>query len=202
MQYYTEGNSYYSFVVTSVGVIGGTSGTSGSMGTSGTSGTGTAGTSGSSAVGTSGTSGTGTSGTSGTSGAGTAGTSGASFPNGSFGAVFDGSGGVITTNSTAYVKVPYGCTITGWEVVGPVSGTCNVDVYKNTPPLSGSWPPSALVFVAGASTPNLAAETNRTNASPGFVSGNTVTAGTWFRFTINTITSVTWVSVSIQVTKS
>ena len=35
--YYTEGNSYYSFVVTSVGAIAGTSGTSGTNGTSGTS---------------------------------------------------------------------------------------------------------------------------------------------------------------------
>ena len=66
--YYTEGNSYYSFVTTSVGAVSGSSGTSGINGTSGTSGTmGTSGTSG--INGTSGTSGTmGTSGTSGTSG--------------------------------------------------------------------------------------------------------------------------------------
>ena len=37
--YYTEGTSYYSFIVTSVGAIAGTSGTSGVNGSSGTSGT-------------------------------------------------------------------------------------------------------------------------------------------------------------------
>jgi len=50
--YYTEGNSYYSFVVTSVGAIAGSSGSSGSSGTSGVDGTsgssGESGTSGSS----------------------------------------------------------------------------------------------------------------------------------------------------------
>ncbi len=49
-KYYTEGTSYYSFVTTSVGIVGGTSGTSGTSGSSGSSGmTGTSGTSGSSA---------------------------------------------------------------------------------------------------------------------------------------------------------
>ena len=45
--YYTEGTSYYSFVLTSVGVVGSTSGTSGSSGTSGANGSsGSSGTSG------------------------------------------------------------------------------------------------------------------------------------------------------------
>jgi hypothetical protein len=87
--YYTEGVSYYSFVLTSVGVVGSTSGTSGTSGLNGTSGTtGTSGTSGvNGAAGTSGTSGTsgvnGVAGTSGTSGVnGVAGTSGNSGVNG------------------------------------------------------------------------------------------------------------------------
>jgi hypothetical protein len=116
--------------------------------------------------------------------------------------VFDGAGGVITSGSTAYVKVPYSGTIVGWEVVGAVSGTCIIDVYKNAPPLSGSWPPASQVFSTGTSTPNLTAQTNRTNPALSFVSGDAVVAGTWFRLTIGTITSVTWVSVSIQVTKT
>jgi hypothetical protein len=81
--YYTEGTSYYSFVLTSVGVVVATSGTSGTSATSGSSGSsGTSGNTGASGTdGTSGTSGntglSGTAGTSGTDGAtGTSGTSG------------------------------------------------------------------------------------------------------------------------------
>jgi hypothetical protein len=89
--YYTEGNSYYSFVVTSVGAIAGTSGTSGSSGVSGATGeNGTSGTSGTSGVsGATGEAGTsGSSGTSGVSGAtGEAGTPGVSGATGATGPV-------------------------------------------------------------------------------------------------------------------
>lgn len=51
IKFYTEGNSTYSFVITTVGLLGNTSGTSGTDGTSGTSGTsGTNGTSGTSGI--------------------------------------------------------------------------------------------------------------------------------------------------------
>jgi len=85
-------NGYYSYVITSVGVVAGTSGTSGTSGVNGTSGSnGTDGTSGSN--GTNGTSGSnGTNGSSGTSGSnGTNGTSGSNGTNGSSGT--SGTGG-------------------------------------------------------------------------------------------------------------
>ena len=102
VDFYTEGNANYSFVVTSVGQIAGTSGTSGSSGSSGTSGTnGTHGTSGT--TGTSGTSGNqGSSGSSGSSGVngenGTHGTSGTSGNQGSSGT--SGTTGTSGTNGT------------------------------------------------------------------------------------------------------
>jgi hypothetical protein len=132
---------------------------------------------------------------------GPAGTGGGGGGSGSFGVVFDGAGGVITSGSAALVKVPYACTITGWEVVGQTAGSCNIDVYKNTPSFV-TWPPTFQVFATGASTPNLVSSATGANTSPSFVSGATAAAGTWFRFAINTITSVTYVVVSIQVTKT
>ena len=83
VNWYTEGNTNYSYVTTTVGSIAGSSGVSGSSGTSGINGTGgTSGTDGSS--GTSG--GTGVSGSSGTSGTdGSSGTSGGTGVSGSSG---------------------------------------------------------------------------------------------------------------------
>jgi hypothetical protein len=95
--WYTEGTSYYSFVLTSVGQVAGSAGTSGSSGTSGTSGV-------SGTNGTSGTDGTsGVSGTSGTSGInGTDGTSGVSGTSGSSGSSgFDGTSGSSGSSGTA-----------------------------------------------------------------------------------------------------
>jgi hypothetical protein len=123
--YYTEGNSYYSFVLTSVGALAGTSGTSGSSGTSGTSGSsGTSGTSGSSGTsgtsgssGTSGTSGSsGTSGTSGSSGSsGTSGTSGSSGTSGTSGS--SGTSGTSGSSGTSGTSGSSGTSGTGFDTI-------------------------------------------------------------------------------------
>jgi hypothetical protein len=46
-----------------------------------------------------------------------------------FGAAFDGSGAVLTTTLTAYVKVPSGGTITAWSIIVD-TGTCTIKVWK------------------------------------------------------------------------
>jgi collagen type VII alpha len=143
----------------------------------------------------------GATGPTGATGIGITGPTGAGGGSGSFGVVFDGAGGVITSGSAALVKVPYACTITGWEVVGQTSGSCTISVFKNTPSF-GTWPPASQVFTTGSSTPNLTSGVTGANSSPSFVSGATADAGTWFRFVISGATSVTWVSVSIQATKT
>lgn len=68
---------------------------------------------------------------------------------GSFGITVDGSGSVITTGNKGYAIMPYNATITGWDIISNTSGTCVVDIWKNT-----SIPTSANT-ITGSEMPTL-----------------------------------------------
>ena len=79
------------------------------------------------------------------SGGGTAGSD-----KGSFGAVADAS----TTGLIGYITIPYNGTITGWEVIGDVSGDCVFDVWKQ----SAGIIPTIADTIVGTEKPNLLAQ--------------------------------------------
>jgi hypothetical protein len=111
-----------------------------------------------------------------------------SFTAGSFGVTFDGGGALITNGKIAYVRVPYKGTITGWQLVADQSGSCSIAVKQGT---FGGFPPSATILTAALSG---------TQTNPGTVSVS-VAAGDWFSFTITGTSAVTWVNLSISITK-
>ena len=117
-----------------------------------------------------------------------------SYKSGSCGVVFDGQGGVISNGRTAYVQVPYKGTITGWTLVAAQSGSCTVTVFKDTflnfPPVS----PSDNIF--GTQPALVGVQTNS-------ATGTTVAvaAGDWIGFTISGVTTVTWVNLTLSITK-
>lgn len=114
---------------------------------------------------------------------------------GSCGVTFDGQGGTISNGKTAYVQVPYAGTITAWYIVGNVLGSCTVTVFKDTfaafPPVSpgdnifGTQPALASAQTASATGLSVA-----------------VTAGDWIGFTISGVTTVSWVNLTISITKT
>ena len=145
--YYTEGNSYYSFVVTSVGAIAGSSGSSGSSGQNGTSGS-----SGASGInGTSGSNGLsgvdGTSGSSGVNGAGgTSGSSGANGTSGSSGA--NGTSGSSGINGEAGTSGSSG--VSGSQGIAGTAGSSGVSGTAGT---SGTSPTGSAMAYGSFSAP-------------------------------------------------
>jgi hypothetical protein len=81
----------------------------------------------------------------GSGGGGTAGSD-----KGSFGAVADAS----VTGIIGYITIPYNGTITGWQVIGDVSGDCVFDVWKQ----SAGILPTVADTVAGTEKPTLTAQ--------------------------------------------
>ena len=79
------------------------------------------------------------------SGGGTAGSD-----KGSFGAVADAS----TTGLIGYITIPYNGTITGWQVIGDITGTCTFDVWKQ----SAGVIPTVADSIVGTEKPNLLAQ--------------------------------------------
>lgn len=117
---------------------------------------------------------------------------------GSFGVTFDGSGGVIT-NSTAYVQIPYDCTIDSWTLVANTTGTCTItvfeDSYSNFPPVT----PSDDIFT---SAPALSSQQKNQDLAPSFVTSNVINSGDVIGFSISGVVTISWASLSISITKT
>jgi len=77
-------------------------------------------------------------------------TGGTLINKGSFGAVADSS----TTGIIGYITIPYSGTITGWQVIGDVSGSCVFDVWKTA---SGIIPTVANT-ITGTEKPTLSSQ--------------------------------------------
>lgn len=123
-----------------------------------------------------------------------------SIKTGSCGVTFDGQGGVISNGRTAYVQVPYNGTLTGWTLVAAQSGSCTITVFKDT---YANYPPVTPADNIYSVQPALASAIRNQNLTPTYVGSQaTVTAGDWIGFTISGVTTVTWVNLTISITKT
>ena len=115
---------------------------------------------------------------------------------GSCGVVFDGGGQVIQTK-IAYVQIPYNGTLGAWSMVAAQAGACTIAVSKGT---FGTFPTSSAVYSVNPAIPatNITA-TGAGAYNPGMA---TITAGDVLKFEISAITTITWVNLSILITKT
>jgi hypothetical protein len=88
------------------------------------------------------------------SGGGTAGSD-----KGSFGASID----ISSVGTVGYITIPYNGTITGWQVIGNVSGTCVFDVWKT----AAGVIPTVANTIAGTEKPSLSAQQINSDLSLG-----------------------------------
>ena len=122
-----------------------------------------------------------------------------SYKSGSCGVVFDGQGGVISNGRTAYVQVPYNGTLTSWTLVAAQSGSCTITVFKDT---YANYPPVTPADNIYSVQPALASAIRNQNLTPTYVGSQaTVTSGDWIGFTISGVTTVTWVNLTLSITK-
>jgi hypothetical protein len=119
-----------------------------------------------------------------------------SVKTGSCGVTFDG-GGQVIQNKTAYVQMPYSGTLTSWSMVADVAGACTISVYKGT---FGTFPPTSAVYSTQPAIPatNITAS-NAGAYNPGM---DTITAGDVLKFDISGVSTITWVNLSISITKT
>jgi len=76
---------------------------------------------------------------------------------GSFGAVANSS----FTGLIGYITIPYNGTITGWQVIGDISGNCVFDVWKQ----SAGVIPTISDTITGTEKPNLISQQINSNLS-------------------------------------
>jgi hypothetical protein len=107
----------------------------------------------------------------------------------------DGQGTILTTGQKGYVRVPYAATITGWSIVGDVSGSCVFDVWK-----SASFPTVANTITASAK-PTL---TSATNTSSTTLTGWTtsINSGDIIGWNLDSVSTLTRAILQLTITKT
>ena len=116
---------------------------------------------------------------------------------GAFGITIDGLGGVISIGQQGYVSIPYNATINGWTLLGDTTGSCVIDVWKDT---FGNFPPTSGDTIAGSERPTLASQSsNRNLALTGWTTN--ISTGDIIGFNVLSATGITRANLIINVTK-
>lgn len=117
---------------------------------------------------------------------------------GSFGFTIDGNGSPITTGLKGYITIPYSGTITGWSIISDVTGSVVVDVWKDT---YANYPPTIADTIAGSEKPTLTSQ-NKNNDNTLTTWTTAVTAGDIIAFNIDSVSTITKLSLTINITKT
>ena len=106
----------------------------------------------------------------------------------SFGLVVDGGGSVLTTGSKGYKYIPWNCTVTGWNILGDISGSIVIDVKRSGVSLSGTEKPT---LASSTSNQDLALSTWTTS----------LLAGDVIEFIVDSASTLKRATLTILVTK-
>lgn len=110
----------------------------------------------------------------------------------------DGGGTLLTTGLKGFVTVPYNGTISGWVIIGDVSGTAAVDVWKTS---YANFPATVANTIVGSDAPTLSG--SRINENLALTSWTTgVTAGDIFAFNLNAVTSISRLVTMVNIIRS
>lgn len=113
----------------------------------------------------------------------------------SVGVTFDGGGSAITVGTKRYIEVPYNGRIIGWTALGDQSGSIVVDVWKDT---YANYPPTVADTITDGDKPTISTATKGQNLNV-TVWNNSITAGDIIAFNVDSVTTLTNVTVTLKV---
>jgi hypothetical protein len=109
----------------------------------------------------------------------------------------DGGGSAITTGVKGYVRVPFNCVITSWDIVADQSGSVVVDVWLDT---YANFPPTVADTIAASAKPTLSsAQKNQDSTLTGWTKN--LTEGSYLGFNVDSASTVTRVTVTLSCTR-
>jgi hypothetical protein len=108
----------------------------------------------------------------------------------------DGGGTALTGSFTRYVRVPFTGTITKWTLLADASGSIVIDVWKDT---FANFPPDNADSITAGNEPELSTD-NEAEDSTLTGWGTSVTAGDVFGFTVDSVSGLLWVSLTLEIT--
>ena len=114
----------------------------------------------------------------------------------SFGCSIAGGGFPPLAGIIGYTVIPYNGTITGWTIIGDVSGSCVIDVWK-----APGTVPTVANTIAGTEKPTLSSQ--QINSDNTLTTWTTaVNAGDVIGFNLDSATTLTSINLVITIVKS
>lgn len=112
------------------------------------------------------------------------------------GITINGAGAAIGTGVAGDLYIPVNCTIVANEMLGDVSGSVVVDVWRVA---IGSYPPTVSNSIVASAPPTISSATNSQDTT---LTGwsRSCTAGDTIRFNVDSCTSITRLSLSLKIT--
>lgn len=112
--------------------------------------------------------------------------------------VIDGGGSVITTGIKGDLTIPFSGTITAVDVLADQVGSIVIDIWRD---ITGNYPPTVADSITAADKPTLIGVSfSSSTALVGW--NNLIAAGDTFRFNVDSVTTVTRVTITLTVIKS
>lgn len=112
--------------------------------------------------------------------------------------IIDGGGSAITTGQKGHLEIPFACTIQQVTMLADQSGSIVVDIWKDT---YANFPPTDADSITAAAPPTI---TTAQKSQDGTLT-NWITAiatGDILAFNVDSATTITRVTISLEVTKS
>lgn len=112
--------------------------------------------------------------------------------------IIDGGGSAITTGIKGDVEIPFACTINQVTMLADQSGSIVVDIWKDT---YANFPPTDADSITASAVPTISTATKSQDATlTGWTTS--ITAGDILRFNVDSVTSITRVTVALKVTRT
>jgi len=97
---------------------------------------------------------------------------------------------VISTGVKGYLEVPVDCYLTGWRIVGDVSGSCVIGIWKNT---YANFPPTSANLILSSAKPTLSNAQKNQNTNQRLL----MNKNDWLAFNVESAATVKQVTVSL-----
>lgn len=106
--------------------------------------------------------------------------------------------GVMLPGLKGSIPVPFNCTINSWTLIADQTGSITVDVWKSS---YNNAPPTASSSITASAKPTIS---NASKATSSTLTGWTtfVNAGDILSFKVDSVSSITRVTVTLKVTRS
>lgn len=112
--------------------------------------------------------------------------------------VIDGGGAAITTGVKGDLLIPYACTITAATLIADQTGSIVIDVWRDS---YANFPPTVADTITASAKPTLSsAAKSQDTTLTGW--STAITAGQLLRFNVDSVSTVTRVTLALSVTRT